>query len=232
MIRTQSLPDFPMKHTLSEQCIDYFLVDVHKQSTIQLNEAIAILTPSEDSRRKAFKNEKLRNRYAIRTAMFRILLANQIGCDIKDLVINQNKYGKPFIADRSLHFNVSYSDDLAIYAFSNRDELGVDIEKLVPFPDETETAKHVMTSDEYSRYRCLDGELATQFFYQIWTAKESYLKLLGVGLNIEPKQVLLKFSGKDIRSAKANQYPNAQIVPLHGFHTLNYHACLATLYRA
>ena len=230
MITTsQDLLNFPRKHTLSDLGVDYFVVDVLGQDYINLNEAINILSPSEDSRRKKFKTEKLRNRFAIRTAMFRILLANQLNCPIEDLSISQNKYGKPYIEDSGLYFNASYSNELAVYAFSSREELGVDIEKVVPFPDEMETAKHVMTPDEYSLYHCLDGELATEFFYRLWTAKEAYMKLLGVGLYLEPRNISLEFTNTTPGIAQTADYPNAEINYLSKGISENYIISLALL---
>ena len=133
-----SLPKLPPKRSIPELCVDYFIVDIHKQDFLGLYAAIDILLPHENKRRKAFKTDKLRSTYAFRTAIFRTLIAHQLGTDIEKLSIAQNKYGKPFVEKSSLRFNASYSSELAIYAFSNRQELGVDIEKAVPFPDEVE----------------------------------------------------------------------------------------------
>lgn len=95
------------------------------------------------------------------------------------------KYGKPYLKDAALYFNVSYTYGVCLIALSD-DEIGADIERL-------RTAKlHVANrcfTDSENHYLHQDTELFDQRFYELWTQKEAYLKYTGEGFYRTPKSV-------------------------------------------
>lgn len=88
-------------------------------------------------------------------------------------------YGKPYLRDYPhVHFNISHSGCLVACAVSDC-PIGVDIQEIVPY--RPNVAKHVCTPDELLKIETSPNtDIA---FTKIWTQKEAYLKMSGVGLS-------------------------------------------------
>lgn len=218
----------PPGYSLLEQDVNWFVVDIENQQYIELDEAISILSAEEEKRRGRFKTNELQSSFAIRRGLLRALIAKQTQSEIDEIIFESNKYGKLFINQNKVHFNSSHSRQYIVYVFSSTKELGVDIEKVDSMNDEANTANYIMTEVEHSLYTSLPEDKATLFFFKCWTAKEAYLKLLGVGLNIEPKEVLLELDEITPVSARVVDYRTATLTPLNVESENSYVACLAT----
>jgi len=97
------------------------------------------------------------------------------------------KYGKPFIQNQDLfHFNISHSKSWVVLAVS-KDEIGVDIEYIKPVC--FDTMKGALTEEEYTKLQSLPNYEAVKCFYKIWTVKESFLKMIGIGLSLSPNHL-------------------------------------------
>lgn len=99
--------------------------------------------------------------------------------------LEYGKYGKPYLKDAALYFNVSYTYGVCLIALSD-DEIGADIEQLraaQPY-----AASRCFTDAE-NRYLHHDMELFDKRFYELWTKKEAYLKYTGEGFYRSPKSV-------------------------------------------
>jgi 4'-phosphopantetheinyl transferase len=98
-----------------------------------------------------------------------------------------------------LQFNLSHSQDLALYGFSIEQKIGVDLEYSRSISDVEKLAQRFFSAQEYKLISNCDRELKQQVFLQFWTAKEAYLKATGEGLvdalaeiefAIEPEQTV------------------------------------------
>ncbi len=89
--------------------------------------------------------------------------------------------GKPRFADPELpFFSLSHSGRYALCALSDG-EVGCDIQKMRPFDERV--AGRIMTAGELALFRTLGGRQAEEYFYRLWTVKESYVKYTGEGLS-------------------------------------------------
>ena len=101
----------------------------------------------------------------------------------KDLSLSYTEHGKPYLSRHpDIHFNLSHSGVLAVCAVSDV-PVGIDIEH--PRKYSASVARRFFTSEEYAFVE--KSEDTTQAFLQIWTRKESYLKMLGCGLSLSPE---------------------------------------------
>ena len=97
--------------------------------------------------------------------------------------------GKPALAARQnsasepLHFNLSDSEDLAVYAFSLGSEMGVDVEILRPMPDALNIARSFFAAEEREVLSSVPASGVPQAFFNCWTRKEAYIKAIGEGLS-------------------------------------------------
>lgn len=100
----------------------------------------------------------------------------QAGAECFDLWQTENH--KPFLAAHpEIHFNLSHSGKLAVCAVSDQ-PVGVDVEELRQSP--AGVAQHCFQPRELAWMNASrDRDLA---FFRLWTRKESFLKLSGIGL--------------------------------------------------
>src|SRR5688572_19430984 len=140
-----------------------------------------LLTQEERRRAAAFAFERDRRRFVAARARLRRLLGERLGVAPHAVRILYNPQGKPQLApgyDRDLRFNVAHSGELAVYAFADGADVGIDVEAVRELDDADAIAASAFSPGEYRAYR------AFGFFY-CWTRKEAYLKALGLGLQPE-----------------------------------------------
>ena len=125
--------------------------------------------------------------------MLRALLMEQTSFPNSQLRFGFDSFQKPvFLSDPTIHFNLSHSGQWILCGVCTND-IGVDIEKIEPIhPNVLEVA---LTINEQKRYHTLSVQERSQYFYQLWTAKESYLKLIGLGMNVLPNLIDVQLKG-------------------------------------
>ncbi|NMA06597.1 MAG: 4'-phosphopantetheinyl transferase superfamily protein [Ruminococcaceae bacterium] len=102
---------------------------------------------------------------------------NEFSVERPDKII-RNNHGKPFFSGRDdLFFSLSHSGDYVGIAFS-QNNVGFDIQ-VHRKQNYNRIAKRFFSSSEYSFVE-QKGEIA---FFDIWSAKESYVKYIGQGLS-------------------------------------------------
>ncbi len=82
--------------------------------------------------------------------------------------------GQPYLSGDAAFVSISHCDDRVVCAVSD-EPVGIDIEKIRPI--RTGMAEKVCTEEELS-YVSQD----TGRFFEVWTAKEAYFKMLGTGI--------------------------------------------------
>ncbi len=148
-----------------------------------------LLTATEIARADRFRFDRHRRRFIVRRGGLRLLLAEYLGRAPARLRFEEGEKGKPFVLQEGsepaarLHFNLSDSKDLAVYAFTRGAELGVDVEMLRPMPDAQGIAEHFFSAEEQDRLRRVLPEHKARAFFNCWTRKEAYIKAIGEGLS-------------------------------------------------
>ena len=106
-----------------------------------------------------------------------ILLAKLLkeeNIDYRNIIVNYNENGKPYISNYPIYYNISHHKDYVICAINNG-PIGVDILRMDDI--DKNKAKTFCTEDEYNYIK------NKKQFYQIFTLKEAYLKLFGKKIN-------------------------------------------------
>ena len=101
-----------------------------------------------------------------------IILNEEYG--ISDYEIIKNKNGKPYLKDNNIYFNISHKNDLIGIAVSKK-EIGFDIEYIDHKKEINESVLNNYFSESERNYVNNDIEK----FFEVFTKKESYIKLLG-----------------------------------------------------
>jgi 4'-phosphopantetheinyl transferase len=118
----------------------------------------------------------------------RILLGCYLGVEPERVPISHGENGKPVIAGgtngEELHFNLSHSGGMAIYAFSGDSEIGVDIEQIRDNVEMTRLVERFFSAREKTEWRDLLESQRTEAFFNGWTRKEAFTKATGEGLSM------------------------------------------------
>jgi len=176
-----------------------FYYDINKMSDdLYLSELESLeLSRKKEILKKADIND--RKRSLAGDILIKKYLSKLYGTPKEEIEIKKGKHGKPYVLNLPAHFNVSHSGNYTVVAISDR-PIGVDIEIIRDFS--AILAKKLFNEDEL-KYISGTGpsrkkSLMQQSFYQIWTAKEAYLKYLGTGISGGVNSLSFTFDGKKL----------------------------------
>lgn len=162
-----------------------------------------MLSEDEVNRAKQYCFEQVRRRFIIRRGLLRCILSGYLGQSPSEIFFSYNSYGKPALVsmygEPALYFNVSHSGGLALYAITQSQEVGVDIERIRPVEDAEDIVKRFFSSQEKAEFNTLPERIKKQAFFTCWTRKEAVIKAMGQGLSYP----LDKFSVSMIPDEKA-----------------------------
>lgn len=152
---------------------------------------LAVLSELERSRAARFRFAADRIRSVVARASLRRLLANYLGLDPVNVSFAEGPHGKPFLADErcTLSFNTAHSGGLVVHVVTERSVVGIDVERIRPEPLGAAMLGEFLTPAETNRLRRMPLAEAHREAHRIWTHKEAYLKALGSGLSVNPRQV-------------------------------------------
>lgn len=168
-----------------------------------------LLSLDEAERANRFRFPLHRKRFIAARGLLRRLISQYIQIDAAKIQFAYQDHGKPYLPGNPLQFNISHSHDIAVFAFSKSNILGIDIEKIEKQYDDA-VAKRFFSDEEYAQLHALPLHLRTEGFYRIWAAKEAVIKLSGHGigmglqsfsvpLDIDETALLVKFAqSKDV----------------------------------
>jgi len=144
------------------------------------------LTPDERQRAERFYFEKDRKRFIACRGLLRQILARYLNLAPEQLRFAYGSHGKPELANTNIgdriFFNVSHSQDLALFAITKARFVGIDLEYRRPMPDAQQLAKRFFSHREYEIISSLLPPQQEEMFFRIWTVKEAFLKATGEGL--------------------------------------------------
>jgi 4'-phosphopantetheinyl transferase len=116
------------------------------------------------------------------------------------LNISEDEQGKPYLTDHpAIYFNITHSKQYVACAISDQ-PVGIDVE--VERDINQALAKRVMSDQEFTRYLALGA--TKEYFFQLWTLKESYMKYTGEGLRMSLKSMNFMFDDKTVTSNLAD----------------------------
>ncbi|MGK7922688.1 MAG: 4'-phosphopantetheinyl transferase superfamily protein [Trichodesmium sp.] len=191
--------------------------DVHiwstklKLSSSQIEELSKILSSDEIDRANKFHFKRDRNRFIIARGTLRKILSKYLKIEPTKLGFSYSDRGKPYLTNTSILFNLSHSQDLALYAITKVNLIGIDLEYIRPMNDAENLAKRFFSAQEYKLINQLPPQQQQETFFKLWTCKEAYLKATGDGLagglekveiSLNPEQPVEIFSiNGDIKAA-------------------------------
>ncbi|MFO1417424.1 MAG: 4'-phosphopantetheinyl transferase superfamily protein [Methylotetracoccus sp.] len=150
-----------------------------------------LLAPEERIRADRFHFPVDRRRWIVAHAGMRRILSRYLATEPGLVHFDQDANGKPFLVETGegasgLHFNLSHSRDLAVLAVGSA-ELGVDVEYGAGIVSVADLLGEVCSDGERLALLALPEPDRREAFLRLWTRKEAFLKGLGLGLNVPPR---------------------------------------------
>ena len=149
---------------------------------------------------------RMRKMYGIILQKFVIKLNYNI--PYKEILIKRNAYNKPYYNNK-LFYNLSYSENYIIIAYSQIKPIGIDIQ------NEPEKIANVLMKYG-NKPRILKNSIGENI--KIWTKIESYLKMIGYGLSkldnikiLSNNNIIDKSTGKKFVQRDITKYLPEQI---------------------
>lgn len=155
------------------------------------------------------RSRRARRRYAVAHGAVRELLATRLGCDPASIryefscAVCGGSHGKPLLADHpDVSFSLSHAHDVALVGISTGARIGVDVEMVAPRSRLDRLALRTLTREEHEEWLSLDESERLPAYLARWTAKEAYLKAIGVGLTRKVSTVPAEQPGWTIEVAR------------------------------
>lgn len=125
------------------------------------------------------KTEKGAQRTLLGDLLSRKLIGQKLAIPTQEIHFKKSIKGKPYLENSPIYFNISHSGDWVVIAVADID-VGIDVELLREV--NYRVATRFFSKDENTLLGKLQGKDKLSLFFDFWTIKESYLKLLGTGL--------------------------------------------------
>jgi 4'-phosphopantetheinyl transferase len=169
------------------------------------------LSASETQRAQALSEPQQRQRYQWVRGTLRLLLGQTLGCSPPEVSFCYGPKGKPGldpqVHPQALQFNLSHARDWAIIALSNNPGIGVDLEYLRVLSKPEALARRFFAPSEVQALEQLPLAEQQLYFFQLWTAKEAYLKAIGQGLSGGLNKVILNPSAQTYQTLPEDGRP-------------------------
>ena len=171
--------------------IDIFYADLTPNDSFEAA-AFGWLNKDERSRWRKFMFPGPKRRFALCRAALRRIICDRLSCTNDQLAFGESEHGKPFAVVNgrqvSISFNVTHSGRHGLLAFGSPGRIGVDVEERRSYRHIDLLSESVFGPNERREIKSLRGEQKIEFFFNLWTVKESLVKALGVGMSLDTSE--------------------------------------------
>jgi len=167
----------------------------------------SFLLNNEKERITRFRKWEDRQRALLANLLARYIIINKLQIKNSNISFSKNNHGKPFLEyNPQFHFNLSHSGKWIVCGASTN-PVGIDVEQIKPI--NLDIAKRFFSKEEYNDLVKKDDNDKIEYFFDLWTLKESYLKNIGTGLSTSLSSFTIKKNhNSDIKIKINNKYSN------------------------
>ncbi|SEO26656.1 4'-phosphopantetheinyl transferase [Paenibacillus sophorae] len=180
-------------------------VKIPKSPGTDYHEVLNRLSEERRNRTLRFSRKDDRIRSVVAEALIRTLFLREHRVDNESLRFTVNRYGKPFlVAYPDYHYNLSHSGDYVLCAVDQH-PIGIDIEEIKPI--DLTIADRFFSGRENKEIKEIPEDRRNDYFYQLWTAKESYIKFRGKGLSMPLNSFSIRIDDNGIELSEKDGFP-------------------------
>jgi 4'-phosphopantetheinyl transferase len=164
---------------------DLWLLRLDQIGPEQVAGAAALMSSDEGARQMRLRYPHLRRAFTVTRALVRLTLSQYADVDPAAWEFDHAEHGKPRIAKPrgiDLGFSVSHTSSLIAVLVVRGAEAGVDVERIDRDFRVESIAQRFFSPAERAALLNLEEHRRARRFFQLWTAKEAYLKARGLGL--------------------------------------------------
>lgn len=148
-----------------------------------------LLSEDEHARARRFHFETDRQHFIVARGCLRMLISRYTGIPPEEIQFSYGTHGKPQLVSSTaqvgpFNFNLAHSGGLALYAFTQVGEIGVDVELIRRDFTGDEIAQRFFSTAECDCLTQLPKGSRHQAFFNCWTRKEAFIKAMGSGLSL------------------------------------------------
>lgn len=140
--------------------------------------------------------------------LIRAVVRFKLGIKNESIKFNRTAYGKPYLEDyEDFHFNLSHSGSWVVCAAGSK-AVGIDVEKIKEI--DLNIAKRFFSKEEADDLFSKKEDEKIEYFFDLWTLKESYIKADGRGLSLPLNSFSFRIENENIiftaESEQANYF--------------------------
>ena len=191
----------------------------------QLDALRKSLALDEEGRAARFRFRRDQKRYIVARGILRELLGQYLAKAPKAVEIAYSEYDKPHLQEQQLQFNLAHSANVALFAFCQTANVGVDVERIRHMSDAGSIAARFFAPGENEIFQATAAGQRDEAFFACWTRKEAFIKAVGEGLSYPLDAFEVAFSiGEEARilsiggdKAQASRWSLFSLAPAPGF---------------
>ena len=157
-----------------------------------------LLSEDEKNRAEKYKFNEDRDNFISSRGVLRIIAGKYLDVSPESIKFSYSSYGKPFLSLTEypirVNFNLSDTKGLVLYAFTLKNEIGIDVESLHKIMDMAAVASRFFSINEVQRLKHVALAKRDDAFLSCWTLKEAYIKAIGEGLSCPLDQFEMAFT--------------------------------------
>ena len=185
----------------------WYKYDIRDMSETEYDKWFSLMSEDKKQKVSRFHFDDDKKRSVIGEMLAKKAVEEFCGVSAEDIILRAGENGKPYAENADVNFNISHSGNLVVCAVHDK-PVGIDVEQIRNI--ELKVAKRVYTHNELfylfgfnpaEEDFCLvpDEKMRLRFF-ELWTAKEAYLKYTGEGilaelktLEVNPEKILREY---------------------------------------
>ena len=167
----------------------FSIFDINNLSVTEFEKWYTLMSSEKQSRVDAMSDIKDKKRTVCGEMLVRTMISTHTDLLSENIKINTDKYGKPYVDNLDIEFNISHSENLVVCVICEQ-PIGIDIQKIEDI--NPKVALKYFSDDEFKYvFGCNKQDFPTPYlpdksalmrYFEVWTRREAMAKCSGLGL--------------------------------------------------
>ncbi|HEY9062081.1 MAG TPA: 4'-phosphopantetheinyl transferase superfamily protein [Pseudobacteroides sp.] len=163
---------------------------------------MSCVSSEKQARIKKYRMQEDALRALFGDLMVRYVICTRLNLTNEELFFKLNDYGKPYLlGNTDFNFNISHSGEWVV-CIADSSPAGIDVEGIRSM--DMKIAERFFSKDELIDINSKQPCDRVDYFFQLWTLKESYIKACGKGLSIPLDSFSIRMAANNIYVEDSN----------------------------